>query len=173
MAELYQIVPWYLRTRGSILRIPNCGRTVYPACWTANSLLSITHRFGCQRFVPNFAMRAPPLRRTFGIIPTANKTGNSLSLYSLFFAHSTPLPCVADGQTSLTDRCSPDQQQDKLRKQHRASSVCMVRGDVTSNPISFTHIGCAPRWSGIRPNCPAHLPFSVLEKKIKLHSFAG
>ena len=47
------------------------------------------------------SMRAPPLRhlrrvlrRALGRIPTANKTGNTLSLYTLFFAHSTPLQCA-------------------------------------------------------------------------------
>ena len=40
--------------------------------------------------------RAPRrhLRRALEVIPTANKTGHSLSLYSLFFAQSTPLHCA-------------------------------------------------------------------------------
>ena len=56
---------------------------------------------------------APPLRRALGIIPTANKIVNSLSLCSLFFARSTPLHCAIRPVSTLffppsrTHPCSP------------------------------------------------------------------
>ena len=57
---------------------------------------------------PSMSWRAPPLhhlrrtlRRALGTIATTNKTSNSSSLYSLFFAHSRPLKCALGPLSTL------------------------------------------------------------------------